>query len=190
MVSPPLGLLDCSSFACGAAAVVVAEENLATGTRKRPVAIRGFGEAHDPSHFVSVKKSVTHSQSASVAAGRAFENAGVKPSDIDVAEVYGVFSATELILYESLGFFEKGRAAFAVRDGKTSGQGKIVFNPSGGRLSLGHPAGATPLYSAVEIVEQLRGESGRRQVRNARLGLIHAEHGKLDGNWVAILEAT
>jgi acetyl-CoA C-acetyltransferase len=105
-----------------------------------------------------------------------------------VADVYGVFSATELILYEDLGFFARGQAARAVKDGLTSGAGHTVFCTTGGRLSMGHPAGATPLYSAVEVVEQLRGEARGQQLSKADVGMIHAEHGMLNGSLVAIFE--
>jgi acetyl-CoA acetyltransferase len=108
---------------------------------------------------------------------------------VDVAEVYGVFAATELMLYEDLGFFDKGKAADAVRDGETRLDGKIPMNPSGGRLSLGHPPGATPMYEFVEIVRQLRGEAGERQVKSPGVGLIQAEHGMLNGAVVMLLES-
>jgi acetyl-CoA acetyltransferase len=125
-----------------------------------------------------------------VRAGAAcFEDAGRSPADVDVAEVYGVFAATELMLYEDLGFFEKGKAVYAVLDGKTSLGGDIPMNMSGGRLSLGHPPGATPLYELVEIVRQLRGEAGERQTRGPGVGLIQSEHGMLNGAVVMLLEA-
>jgi acetyl-CoA C-acetyltransferase len=189
IVCPPLGLLDCSPFASGAAAVLVVEESLARASRKRTVRVRAIGEAHEPAHFAPLRQPMTRFDSAIKAASEAYQSAKVEPSDIDVAEVYGVFSATELMLYEDLGFFDKGKAAHAVREGKTSGGGTTVFNPSGGRLSLGHPAGATPMYSLVEVVEQLRGQCGARQVRDAGVGLVHAEHGMANGSMVAILEA-
>ncbi|MBI3185697.1 MAG: thiolase family protein [Myxococcales bacterium] len=188
-VSPPLGLLDCSSFASGAAAVVVAEESWAKEAKRPSARVRAVGEAHEPAHFAPLKGPISRFESASRAAAEAYAEAGIRPRDVDVAEVYGVFSATELILYEDLGFFERGASAAAVRDGRTSGSGGTVFNPSGGRLSLGHPAGATPLYSMVELLEQLRGGCGKRQVKDAAVGLLHAEHGMLNGSLVAILEA-
>ncbi len=188
-ICPPLGLLDCSPFASGVAAAVVVEDGLASRTGNSRVRVKAIGEAHDAAHFAPLHEPLTRFESAVRATGEAYQAAGIRPSDVDVAEVYGVFSATELMLYEDLGFFDKGAAARAVRDGKTSGEGSTVFNPSGGRLSLGHPAGATPLYSLVEVVEQLRGGAGARQVRDARLGLVHAEHGMANGSLVAILEA-
>ena len=74
-------------------------------------------------------------------------------------------------------------------DGKTAIDGKIAMNPSGGRLSLGHPPSATPLYELVEVVRQLRGEADGRQVKDAEIGLIQAEHGMLNGAVVMLLES-
>lgn len=188
-ICPPLGLLDCSAFASGAAAVVVASPDVARRGPRRPVAVRAIGEAHEPAHFAPLREPLSRFPSAGRAAQEAYAEARLQPVDVDVAEVYGVFTATELVLYEELGFFDRGRAAHAVREGRTSGGGTTVFNPSGGRLSLGHPAGATPLYSIVELVEQLRGGCGDRQVAGASVGLLHAEHGMLNGSLVGLLEA-
>ncbi len=187
-VSPPLKRLDCSTFSSGAAAVVVTAEPLSRRSKGPPVAVTGIGEHHVPAHFGDRRASWTRFESAESAARQAFSEAGRTPGDVDLAELYGVFTATELILYEDLGFFPKGEAARAVREGLTSGRGRTMMNPSGGRLSLGHPAGATPLYAAVEVVQQLRGACGPRQVAGAKVGLVHAEHGMLDGSFVAILE--
>ena len=187
-ICEPLTLLDCSSFASGAAAVVVCTEEIAAASGKRAVRVAGVGEHHEPAHFAPAHGPISSFESAVQAGGAAFEEAGRAPSDIDIAEVYGVFSATELILYEDFGFFERGKAPAAVREGLTVGEGSTVFGTSGGRLSAGHPAGVTPLLSTVEVVEQLRGEAQGRQVPNADLGLVHAEHGMLNGSCVMILE--
>ncbi|MCL4558226.1 MAG: thiolase family protein [Deltaproteobacteria bacterium] len=186
MISPPLRLLDCSTFSTGAAACVLAAEDV-RGT-KPIVDIKGFGEFHHASNFIPVRASITTFESARRASAEAYGAAGVKPDDIDVAEVYDVFTYTELMIYEDLGFFEKGTAARHVRDGETGTDGRIPINPSGGRLSLGHPAGATPLFELAEVLWQLRGEAGERQVKAPRLGLVHAEHGMLNGGIVIIME--
>jgi acetyl-CoA C-acetyltransferase len=188
IVCPPLKLLDCSSFSSGAAAVVVVSEEVAKGCSKRAVYVTGFGEHHEPAHFAPLRSPITSFGSASQAARAAYAESGRGPADVDVAEVYGVFSATELMLYEDLGFFDKGQAPRALRDGKTSGEGRTFFNPSGGRLSLGHPAGVTPLLAAVELAEQIRGEAKGRKVDKVDIGLLHAEHGMINGSVVAILE--
>jgi acetyl-CoA C-acetyltransferase len=195
MLSPPLHLQDCSQFVSGAAAVVIASEDVARSLESVvPVKLRGWGQHHDPSAFSAGARSLTSFPAVKQAAAEAYEVAGVAPADIDVAEVYGVFSSTELMLCEDLGFFERGQAGAAFREGRATHGGDIVIDPSGGRLSLGHPACATPLLEAVEICHQLQGKarsdevSTDRQVPNASLGLMHAEHGMLNGSIVTIWE--
>lgn len=185
-ISPPLKLLDCSTFATGAGACILCDENIKT--IKTKVNIIGLGEFHHNSSFIPLEESITSFISVKEAGREAFEIAGLKPHDIDVAEIYGVFSFTELIIYEDLHFFKRGEAREAVKSGVTAIDGELPINPSGGRLSLGHPAGATPMLELVEVVRQLRGECGERQVRNPRRGLVHAEHGMLNGSTVLILE--
>jgi acetyl-CoA acetyltransferase len=185
IVSPPLHFLECAPWADGAAAVVLVNESR---VGERGVRIRSFGEAHDPSSFAPLEGPIERFPNAGRAAADAYERAGVSPGDLDVAEVYGPFSVEELQLYEELGFAGPGEAARLVIDGITTYGGDLVVNPSGGRLSFGHPPYATPLYETVEIVTQLRGEAGPRQVDGARLGLVHAEHGMVNGSLVVILE--
>jgi len=187
-LSPPLMLFDCSPFASDAAPCMLVSPEVAKDLEKEPIYITGIGEYHHPSHFVPVKGSITESIAGQKAGAEAFASAGIKPGDVNVAEVYGVFSGTELMILEDLGFFEKGRAARAFREGKTALDGEVAVDPSGGRLSLGHPPSATPMMELVEVVEQLRGEAGERQVKNARVGLVHAEHGMLNGSIILILE--
>jgi len=188
MLSAPLHLPDCSQFVSGAAAVVVADASVARACDKTPVRLRGWGQAHHPSAFSASAESISRFPAVRAAASEAYEAAGVGPSDIDVCEVYGVFSSTELMLCEDLGFFDRGRAGGAFREGRTTYGGDLVVDPSGGRLSLGHPACATPVIETVEVMHQLRGTAGERQVEQARLGLVHAEHGMLNGSAVGIWE--
>ncbi len=186
VISPPLRLLDCSTFSTGAAACVLGAEEIKC--KKPAVRIKGIGEYHHASNFIPYNGSITTFESLIKSAHEAYEEAGIKPEDVDVAEVYGVFSYTELMIYEDLGFFKKGDAVHHVKDGETKIDGDIPINTSGGRLSIGHPAGATPLIELAEILWQLRGEAGERQVKNPDIGLVHAEHGMLNGSMVIILE--
>lgn len=188
MPSPPIHLFECSVLADAASVVILASPEAAKETKKQPIYITGIGESHHPSHFIPTHASITSFESAVRASLYAYEDAGIKPADIDVAEVYGVFAGTELMIYEDLGFFEKGKAAYAVKDGKTALDGEVAMNPSGGRLSFGHPAGATPAMELIEIVKQLRGEAGDRQVKGAEVGMYQSEHGMLNGATVMILE--
>ena len=185
---PPLHLADCSQFVSAAAAVIVATTEMAKTLTRPPVTLRGWGQAHHPSMFTAGSQNISRFPAVQQAAQEAFAAANVTTSDIDVAEVYGVFSATELMLVEELGFYERGTAGAAFREGQTTFGGDIVIDPSGGRLSLGHPACATPLMETYEIYQQLSGTAGDRQVQNAELGLVHAEHGMLNGSAVAIWE--
>jgi acetyl-CoA C-acetyltransferase len=191
MQSPPLTLHMCCPVSSGAAAAVVTSVARARRLGRPFARIRSIAGWHEPEHFlpVALERSFTRYASAVNAARRAYEDAGIGPEDLDVAEIYGVYAPTELMLCEDLGFVaEKGAAARALRAGELTYGGRLVVNPSGGRIAYGHPAGATPLLETVEIVEQLRGRAGDRQVPDARLGLVHAEHGCLNGSVVTILE--
>ena len=181
LLSPPIRLLQAAGISSGACAVVV--------SRGQGVPITGYGEYHDPSHFIPRDAPLTRFVSVVEAASEAFSQAGRRPEQVDVAEIYGVFAATELMLYEDLGFCEKGEGAAFANGGHTTWGGDLVVNPTGGRISFGHPAGATPIYELIEVVRQLRGDAPGRQVPGARVGLVHAEHGMMNGSVVMLLEA-
>jgi acetyl-CoA acetyltransferase len=107
------------------------------------------------------------------AADAVYEKSGVGPLDIPVVELHDCFTANELISYEALGLTPEGTAEKFIRDGDNTYGGRVVTNPSGGLLSKGHPLGATGLAQCSELVWQLRGQAGGRQVDGARLGLQH-----------------
>jgi acetyl-CoA C-acetyltransferase len=102
---------------------------------------------------------------------RAYEMAGLRPEDIEVAEVHDCFAIAEICCSEALGFVEQGKGKDAAREGLTDLGGKIPVNVSGGLKSKGHPVGATGIAQAVTIVDQLRGQGGEVQVEGARIGL-------------------
>jgi acetyl-CoA acyltransferase len=116
------------------------------------------------------------------AARAAFDMASVEPRDIDLAEVHDAFTATEIIHYEDLMLCERGEGARMVADGETALGGRLPVSTSGGLLSKGHPLGATGIAQIHEVVTQLRGEGGFRQVASARTGLTHCVGGFLDGD--------
>jgi acetyl-CoA C-acetyltransferase len=120
-----------------------------------------LADRSDPAFLDAVQKS----------AERAYDMAGVGPSDIQVAEVHDCFSIAEICCIEALGFFERGTGGAAAKEGLTAIGGRIPVNTSGGLKSKGHPVGATGVAQAIEIFRQLRGEAGARQVENARIGL-------------------
>jgi acetyl-CoA acetyltransferase len=99
--------------------------------------------------------------------------AGLKPSDIDLAEVHDCFTMTQIINTEDLGFFEKGTGGQAVLEGKTARTGSMPINTSGGLKAKGHPIGATGISQIYEIVTQIRGDAGERQIAKADIGLAH-----------------
>jgi acetyl-CoA acetyltransferase len=187
-LSPPIRLLQAAGISSGAVAVLVTRADAVDTTDRPRVVLTGYGAHHHASHFIPRRGSITTFESVQEASRAAFADAGRTPADVDIAEVYGVFGATELILYEDLGFCEKGRAAQFIADGRSTYGGDVVINPTGGRMSFGHPAGATPLYEVAEVVRQLRGDALGQQVDSPTVGLVHAEHGMMNGSVVCVFE--
>jgi acetyl-CoA acetyltransferase len=107
------------------------------------------------------------------AANQVYEASGVSPQDIRLVELHDCFAHNELLTYEALGLCPVGEAEKFVIDGDNTYGGRVVTNPSGGLLSKGHPLGATGLAQCTELVEQLRGEAGARQVDGVGLALQH-----------------
>jgi acetyl-CoA acetyltransferase len=189
VVSPPIHKLEAPPWSDGAACVLVASEEWTRRRNREAIALTGWGEAHDSSNFVALGPGLTQLPWMSQALEEALARAGRTLEDIDVAEIYGAFAASELLTYEQMGLFGPGEAPAAVARGETSLGGRLPVNTSGGRLSLGHPPQATPLLEVQEIFEQLTGRAGERQVVGARAGLVQAEHGVMNGSVVAVLEA-
>lgn len=173
MIASPLKLLDCSPVSDGAAAVVLSREEAVSKKRNvSPVWITASNVGTDTLGLQD-RKSLTTLQAVKDAAKKAYETAGISKDDIDVAEVHDCFSIAEIIAMEDLGFFEKGKAAKEITRGKTTLGSKLVINTSGGLKASGHPVGATGVKQIVEITKQLRNEGGRKQVKNAKIGLTH-----------------
>ena len=173
MIADPLRLLMCAPIGDGAAAVVVAS----------PAAARRLGGGR-----VTVAACALTSNGADPAAARpaeraaraAYDQAGVGPMDVDVAEVHDACSAAELWMYEQLGFCGPGDGPKLLADGATALGGRLPVNTSGGLLSRGHPLGATGCGQLVELVDQLRDRAGDRQVTGARVALAQNAGGMLD----------
>lgn len=172
-VADPLKLLDCSPISDGAAAVVLGAESKAG--RKSTVHIIGSSVSTDTLDLAD--RTVTTSLTATVRAAQgAYKQAGREPRDIDVAEAHDCFTIAELMALVDLGFSDGlKKAARRVDHGEftLNSSKKLVVNPSGGLKACGHPVGATGVKQIVEITQQLRGESGKRQVPNAHVGLTH-----------------
>ena len=187
MVSEPLRLLHCSPVSDGAAALLLCTLDRAREFTDKPVKIRGSGFATAPMALAD-RVDPSALDAASLSAARAYRAAGVTPSDIQVAEVHDCFSIAELCVLEALCFAKPGGAAELTRAGETTLGGRIPVNTSGGLKAKGHPVGATGVAQAIEIVEQLRGEAGARQVDGAVLGLTQNMGGSGASSVVHIFE--
>ena len=181
-VAAPVQLQDCCPFTDGAAALVLASEKMARKLTDKPVYFAGIGQASS-GNLLSQKDHLPHLYSRELASRQSYIMAGMGPSDIDVVEVHDCFSIASIIALESLGFFEYGKAGEAVLKGETKIGGRIAVNPSGGLKAKGHPIGATGAAQAYEIVRQIRGECGERQVEGARVGMTDTLGG--DGGTIA-----
>ena len=170
MVCQPLQLLDCCPFSDGASAIVLASEEKARKLTDKPVYVVGIGQA-SAGNLLSQKDYLPRIRSRELSAKQAYDMAGLSPKDIDVCELHDCFSIATIIALEGLGFFEFGKASEAVERGETKIGGKIPVNPSGGLKSKGHPIGATGTAQVYDIVKQLRGECGERQVEGAKTGM-------------------
>lgn len=171
-VAEPIKLLDCSPITDGAAALILCSKDKAEELGLKGVEILASEQASD-SLALTGRESLTELKATRIAAQRAYEKAGIKPSDVSFAEVHDCFTIAEILAIEDLGFFKKGEGGIATEKGKTSLKGKIPINPGGGLKAKGHPVGATGVAQAVEAYLQLMGLAGERQVKNARIGLTH-----------------
>jgi len=168
-VADPLRFYDCCPVSDGAACLILTTADIARKTGKPLVRLAGVGQATD-THAVADRKEPTDLLAVREAARKSFEMAGVKPSDVSVAELHDAFTILEIVESEEVGFFPKGQGHIALAEGATKLGGKLPINPSGGLKAKGHPVGATGVGQAHEIVLQLRGEAGKRQVKNAKVG--------------------
>ncbi|HWK72406.1 MAG TPA: thiolase family protein [Burkholderiaceae bacterium] len=174
MISDPLTLFMCSSIGDGAAVLFLCSQEYAKKVSNKPVYVRA-------SSIVSAIPGA--SDLVAVRAGRAaYEQAGIGPEDIHVAELHDASAPAELIHYENLGFCAPGDAPKLIRSGDTDLGGRISVNPSGGLLSRGHPLGATGAAQIIELTRQLRGQAGPRQRPDAKVALAENNGGQLAGD--------
>ncbi|MBU2629539.1 MAG: propanoyl-CoA acyltransferase, partial [Proteobacteria bacterium] len=173
MVTTPLQLLDCCPFSDGAAALVLASEEVAKKLTDKPVYIAGVGQASS-GMLSSQYKYLPRLKAREVSVKQAYKMAGVGPDDIDVCELHDCFSIASIIAAESLGFADFGKGGELWEKKETDLAGRIPINISGGLKSKGHPIGATGASQVYEIVSQLRGDlvSQGRQVEGAKVGLV------------------
>ena len=180
-IADPLKLYDCCPFTDGGAAIVLASEEIARKS-KRSIWVLGSAAASDHM-LLHDKRDLSRVLATERAAAAAYAQAGIGPSDIDVVELHDCFTIAEIVATEGLGLFEPGTGGIAAEKGWTSLGGKIPVNTSGGLKAKGHPIGATGAAQIAEVVMQLRGEAGPRQVEGATKGLTHT----LGGNTATVL---
>ncbi|MDH3497855.1 MAG: thiolase domain-containing protein [Gemmatimonadota bacterium] len=171
-VATPFQVYDCCANADGAACVILASEGAAREIAKKPVWLDGMGCA-TASMSVLRRPNLVGLPSAVEAARVAYEMAEVGPEDVKVADVHDCFTVAEILAYEDLGFCKKGEGGRFIADRQSYIGGKVAVNVDGGLKAKGHPIGATGVSMTVEIVKQLRGEAGERQVSDADVGLTH-----------------
>ncbi|MEL9990032.1 MAG: thiolase domain-containing protein [Thermoproteus sp.] len=174
-VATPIKLLDSAPISDGAAVAVVASERAARRMTDTPIKILASAVATD-TLSVSQREDMTWPFAVWEAAGKAYRQAGVEPRAIQVAEVHDAFTINEVLMYEALGFAERGKGYLLAREGQTYIGGKIPVNPSGGLKARGHPIGATGLAQIYELYLQLTGRAGRRST-NAEVGIAVNEGG-------------
>jgi acetyl-CoA C-acetyltransferase len=185
----PLGLLEVPPRSDGAAAVILSDLDTAERLGRPYVVVRGRGFFHEGAHQISDKpNSMIRLQAARRASQLAYEDAGISARDIDLAEVYAPCTIVEVLVSEAFGLCPEGQGAIWAQEGETSLGGSIPICTSGGCLSRGHPPMVTPLYNVLEVVEQLRGEAGERQVGSAELALTSCELGNYNAALVHVFE--
>jgi acetyl-CoA C-acetyltransferase len=171
-VASPFNVFDCCANADGAACVILAREDRARGLRRPPVWLSGLGSA-TASMSVLRRPTLTGLPSAQAAATQAYAMAGVDAKRIRVADVHDCFTIAEVMAYEDLGFCARGEGGRFVEEKRSWIGGSTPVNVDGGLKAKGHPIGATGVSMTCEIVKQLRGEAGERQVPGADVGLTH-----------------
>jgi acetyl-CoA C-acetyltransferase len=171
-VASPLCVYDCCANADGAACLILADEERAAERGDGVVWLDGVGCA-TASMSVLRRRHLVGLPSAQDAASQAYEMAGVVASDVNVAEVHDCFTIAEIMAYEDLGFCARGEGGPFIEEKRSYIGGNVAVNVDGGLKAKGHPIGATGVSMAYEIVTQLRGDAGERQVPNAAVGLTH-----------------
>jgi benzoylsuccinyl-CoA thiolase BbsB subunit len=187
MICDPITLLQCTPIGDGASAVVLTAGEIAKRYTSKPVEIKAsvFTGGRYKTEIGAVGF-----ESCARASREAYEASGIGPEDLDVIELHDCFTVHELIAYEDLGLCAKGEGGRLVDEGATALGGRIPVNPSGGLLSKGHPLGATGVGQIVELVWQLRGECGKRQVEGAKVALAHNGGGMGPGIEPAMMSIT
>jgi acetyl-CoA C-acetyltransferase len=187
-ISEPLTVYDCSLISDGAAAVLIAPFERASEFTDKPVRVLGISQASD-NVALDEKEDITTLRAVKISAEKAYKMAGVKPADIQFAEVHDCFTIAEIVAIEDLGFVKKGEGGPYSLAGKTCIQGELPVNTSGGLKAKGHPVGATGVGQICDVVQQIRGEADERQVKRNSLGLAQNLGGSGATSVITILGA-
>jgi acetyl-CoA acetyltransferase len=179
MIADPLSLFMCCPTGDGAAAAVLTTREKAEALGRKP--IRVAASALQSGIYKPGFRDMVSSELTQRTAAKAYEEAGIGPDDLDVAEIHDAFAIAELMYYEALGLCPPGDGPKLLESGETRITGSKCVNPSGGLLCRGHPVGATGLAQICETVWQLRGEAGARQVEGAKVALTHCTGGGITG---------
>jgi acetyl-CoA C-acetyltransferase len=170
MVADPIGLLDASPMADGAAAIILCPAEQAREFTDTVITVRGSAMATD-SLSVYDRHNPLWLQAAEDSAYKAYRQAGLGPTDIDFFELHDAFTIMAALSLEATGFAEPGKGTWLAKDGEITRDGKLPISTRGGLKARGHPVGATGLYQIVETTQQLRGEAGKNQLPNVRIGM-------------------
>jgi acetyl-CoA C-acetyltransferase len=187
-ISEPLTVYDCSLISDGAAAVLIAPLERASEFTDKPIRVLGISQTSD--HVaLDEKADITTFRAVQTSAEKAYKMAGVKPADIQFAEVHDCFTIAEIMAIEDLGFVPKGEGGPYTLAGRTCIQGERPVNTSGGLKAKGHPVGATGVGQICDVAQQIRGEAGERQLQRNSLGLAQNLGGSGATSVVTILGA-
>lgn len=179
MICDPITLLQCCPNTDGAAAVILCSMNVARKFTSKPIKLAA--SVLISGNYSYRLKEITYTSMGVKAANMAYEMAGCGPDDIDLVELHDAFAPEEIMRYDELGICKEGEGTELLRSGATEIGGRIPVNPSGGLLSLGHPLSASGVRQVAEIAMHLRGQAGKRQVSNAKVGLAHMLGGTVAG---------
>jgi acetyl-CoA acetyltransferase len=177
LIASPLRLSDCCLISDGGAAAVVSAPSAGADSPRPVVRILGAGQGHTHEYLVGAPSLTQFGCKGS--SSEAFGRAGVTARDMDLVEIYDSFTITLTVELESMGFFDKGEAGVAALAGELAIGGRLPCNTHGGLLAYGHSGAAGGMFHVVEAVQQLRCEAAARQVRDARLALVHGDGGVL-----------
>lgn len=185
LIAPPLRLTDCSLVTDGAAAIVLSSGDAAASVSK----VRIAGTEHVSDFLPMHRRDFIEFEGPAKAICSAYAQAGINLKDLDFAEVHDCFTIAELLIYEAMGFAEKGKGARAIEEGIVSAEGRTPVNLSGGLKAKGHPVGATGVSMLAMSYRQLTNQAGDMQKRGANFGLAFNMGGAAVANYATVLQA-